>query len=87
LAAFLLVVALVVRFAEAFAALREVAFDLPPADVFAAFRAFLGALRVAAFLADDFLAVLAVRVRRRGCGATGGINKGSDTSPSAANGM
>jgi hypothetical protein len=83
-----LFIALVVRFTDAFAALREFAFDLPRPDVFADFGAFLGAARFAGFRADDFLAVFfAVRFRRRGCGAMGGINKGSETNPSAANGM
>jgi hypothetical protein len=72
---------LVVRLAEAFAA--PLAFVLPRA-VFAAF-AFFGAARFAvAFLADDFFTV---RFRRFGCIAIGGISKGSDTSPAAANGM
>src|ERR1700742_2974377 len=89
--AVLLLPAAFVRFADAFAALR--AFDLPRADVFAALRAFFGAARLAgAFLADDFFAdVFAVfragRFRRGGCVTTGGTNSGSDTSPSAANGM
>jgi hypothetical protein len=89
LAAFLLVVALVVRFAGAFAARRDAVLVLLRADVFVAFRAFFGAARfAAAFRADDFFAVfLAVRFRRGGGAATGGINKGSLTSPSAANGM
>jgi hypothetical protein len=82
---------LVVRLVEVFAAL--LAFVLR-ADVFAAFRAFFGAARFAAvlraddFLADDFFAVfLAARFRRGGCAAVGGTNNGSETSPSAANGM
>jgi hypothetical protein len=83
----------VVRFAEALSALRDLAFDLPRA-AFADLRAFFGAARfVVAFRADDFLAddffavFLAGRFRRGGCAAIGGTNKGSETSPSAANGI
>jgi hypothetical protein len=85
---------LVVRLAEAFAALRERAFVVLRADVFAAFRAFFGAARLVAafradgFLADDFFAVfLVARFRRGGCAAIGGTSRGSETSPSAANGI
>jgi hypothetical protein len=80
---------LVVRFADLRAALRDADFDLPRADVFAALRAFFAAARLTvAFLAEDFFVVFrAVCFFRGGCAATGGTSSGSDTSPSAANGM
>jgi hypothetical protein len=93
LVAFLLLVALAARLAEVFAALRDVALDLPRAEVFAALRGFFGAARLAvAFLADDFLAEVfavfrTVRFGRGGSAAIGGTNSGSETRPAAVNGM
>lgn len=98
LVAFLLLVALAARLAEVFAALRDVALDLPRAAAFAALRGFFDAARLAvAFLADDFLAddflaeVFAafrtVRFGRGGSAAIGGTNSGSETRPAAVNGM
>jgi hypothetical protein len=91
LVAFLLLVALVARLADVFAALRDVVLDLPRAEGFAALRGFFDAARFAvAFLADDFLAeVFAVfrAVRRGGSAAIGGTSSGSETRPAAANGM
>jgi hypothetical protein len=94
-AVFRFVARLVVRFAEALteALATLLAFALC-ADFFGAFRAFFGAARLVAvfraddFLADDFFAAfLADRFRRGGCAAIGGTNSGSETSPSAANGI
>jgi hypothetical protein len=83
---------LVVRFAKALATLRDLAFDLPRVDVLAAFLAFgaarfVAAFRVDDFLADDLLAVFLALRFRRGCAAIAGTSSGSDTRPSAANGI
>jgi len=86
----LLAALLVVRFADVFAAPRDVDLDVARPDFLTVFCVFFSAVRLlaAAFRADDLFAVfLAVRFRRGGCAAAGGISMGSDTRPSAANGM